>query len=70
MTATREELHRLVDAVDDDKVSDAAALLREFTERREHPRRRLSFVGALTGGPADLAERHEEYLREQFARPA
>ncbi len=71
MTATREELHHLVDAVDEDKVSDAAALLRDLTgPSQQSANRPLSFVGALTGGPADLAERHKEYLHEQFARPA
>lgn len=71
MTAMREELHHLVDAVDEDKVPDAAALLRDLAgqppQSENHP---PSFVGALTGGPADLAERHKDYLHEQFARPA
>jgi hypothetical protein len=72
MTATREELHHLVDAVDEDKVPDAAALLRDLTGQQaqqsgKHP---PSFLGALTGGPADLGERHQDYLHEQFARPA
>jgi len=64
MSTTREELHRLVDAVDDDKVSDAAEVLRGLSGRVEQPERRLSFVASLAGGPEDLAERHENYLHE------
>ncbi len=30
------------------------------------PKRRLSFAGAMKGGPADFAERGEEILRAQL----
>lgn len=70
MTATREELHHLVDDLDEDKVPDAADMLRGLTGQGRQPRRRLSFVGALRGGPPDLAACHEDYLREHFERPA
>lgn len=70
MSITREDLHHLVDAVDDDKVSDAAALLRGLTGNPTSSEGGLSFVGSLTGGPEDLAERHKEYLHEHFDRPA
>lgn len=68
MSNTREELHQLVDAVDDDKVPDAATLLRGLTQRGARSSRELSFVGALDGGPDDLGEQHEAYLRERFDR--
>ncbi|OPG12158.1 hypothetical protein [Microbispora sp. GKU 823] len=32
-------------------------------------RRRIAFAGILDDGPADLAERAEDYLREHFTRP-
>ncbi|MEU9890889.1 hypothetical protein [Sphaerisporangium sp. NPDC051011] len=31
--------------------------------------RRLSFIGTLNSGAGDLAERHEEILREGLNRP-
>lgn len=68
MSVTREELHQLVDAVDDDKVPDAATFLRELMQRGSQSAHALTFVGALDGGPDDLAERHEEYLRDRFDR--
>lgn len=70
MSDTREELHHLVDAVDEDKVPDAATLLRGLVQRDAHSERGLSFVGSLEGGPVDLAERHDEYLREHITGPA
>jgi hypothetical protein len=42
------------------------SLTRQPQQTGNHP---PSFVGALTGGPADLAERHKDHLHEQFARP-
>jgi hypothetical protein len=58
----------LVDAVDEDKMADAAELLRGLTQRGTPSDGGFSFVGALSGGPDDLAERHEDYLREMFDR--
>lgn len=69
MTATRDELHHLVDQLDDDTVPDAAALLRELAARQSQPPGRPSWFGALHAGP-DFAERSEEILRAELGRPA
>lgn len=71
MTATREELHRLVDALDEETVPTASVLLYELAgEDIQRPRHHMSFVGALHGGPPDLGEQHEEHLRDYFDRSA
>lgn len=66
MSVTRDELHQLVDAVEDEKVPDAATYLRGLVQRGTLSAHDLSFVGALDGGPEDLAEQHEDYLRARF----
>jgi hypothetical protein len=69
MSVTREELHHLVDELDEDKVPGAAALLRELAARRDKPRSRPSWAGTLRAGP-DFAERSEDILRSELGRPA
>jgi hypothetical protein len=69
MSVTREELHHLVDELDDDKVPGAVALLRELAARQDKPRSRPSWVGTLRAGP-DFAERSEDILRSELGRPA
>ena len=69
MSVGREELHHLVDELDEDKVPGAAALLRELAARRDKSRNRPSWAGALRAGP-DFAERSEEILRSELGRPA
>ena len=69
MSVGREELHHLVDERDEDKVPGAAALLRELAARRDKPRSRPSWAGALRAGP-DFAERSEDMLRSELGRPA
>lgn len=66
---TREELHHLVDQLDDDTVPGAAELLREIAARGGRPHSRPSWFGALRAGP-DLAGRSEEILRTELGRPA
>jgi hypothetical protein len=69
MTATRDELHHLVDQLDDETVPGAAELLRELAARHARPRRRPSWFGALSAGP-DFAERSEEILHSELGRSA
>jgi hypothetical protein len=69
MSATREELHHLVDELDEDKVPGAVALLRELAARRDKPRTRPSWTGTLRAGPG-FAERSEDILRSELGRPA
>jgi hypothetical protein len=69
MTATRDELHHLVDQLDDETVAGAAELLRELAARHARPRRRPSWFGALSAGP-DFAEQSGEILRNELGRPA
>ena len=64
MTVAREELHHLVDELDEDAVPGAAELLRELAARRSRRQRsRPSWFGALQAGP-DFAERSEGDLEE------
>jgi hypothetical protein len=62
MSVARDELHHLVDELDEGKVPGAVALLRELAARRDGPRSRPSWVGTLRAGP-DLAERSGDMLR-------
>lgn len=69
MTVAREELHHLVDELDEDTVPSATELLRELAARRSRKRSRPSWFGALQAGP-DFAERSEEILRTELGRSA
>jgi len=69
MTAMRDELHHLVDQLDDDTVPGAAELLRELAARQGRLQSRPSWFGALRAGP-DFAERSEDILRVELGRPA
>lgn len=76
MTATRDELHRLVDQIEDDKVPSAVALLREVAEHdqpageQEPRRRRLASAGIFDSGQRDLSERVEELVAARYDRSA
>ncbi len=69
MTVAREELHHLVDELDEETVPSAAELLRELAAGRSRQRSRPSWFGALQAGP-DFAERSEEILRTELGRSA
>ncbi len=69
MTVAREELHHLVDELDEETVPSATELLRELAARRSRQRTRPSWLGALQAGP-DFAERSEEILRTELGRSA
>lgn len=69
MTMAREELHQLVDDLDEEAVPSAAELLRDLAVRRSRQRSRPAWFGALRAGP-DFAERSEEILRTELGRPA
>lgn len=69
MSVGREELHHLVDELDEDKVPGPAALPRELAARRDKPRSRPSWAGTLRAGP-DFAERSEVLLSSELGRPA
>ncbi|WP_204050644.1 hypothetical protein [Microbispora siamensis] len=80
MTAAHdyEDLHALVDRLRPEQVRDLHAVVlrlvkaNESTDRsdaEQEGRRRLSFIGAMRSGVGDLAERHEEVLREGLNRP-
>ncbi|WP_143737739.1 hypothetical protein [Microbispora sp. GKU 823] len=70
--------HALVDRLRPEQVRDLHAVVlrlvkaNESTDRsdaEQEGRRRLSFIGAMRSGVGDLAERHEEVLREGLNRP-
>ncbi len=69
MTVAREELHHLVDELDEETVLNATELLRELAAGRSWQRSRPSWFGALRAGP-DFAERSDEILRTELGRSA
>jgi hypothetical protein len=81
--STRDDLHRLVDELDEAVLSDAARRLAELKQRDradvdeadseaavEEFRRRNPWVGSVRSGRGDLARRSGEILREEFGRRA
>ena len=73
---SRDELHRLVDQLDDAAVPGATEVLAQMLTQRiaDHddltaPRRRLSFIGAFSSGEGDLAARSGQILRDELGRP-
>jgi hypothetical protein len=65
MTAAHEELLRLAEAVPDDQVPAATALLRQFV--RKSGRRAFHTDGIASAEP-DLGERAKEIVREELDR--
>lgn len=63
----REEAHRLIDAVPDDRLAEAVELLRRWVERG--PERRRSFrTTAIFDGEPDLGARAKEIAREAWSQ--
>lgn len=64
----REEAHRPLAAVPEDRLPDAMELLRQWAEveRGECPRRRFRTTGVFDGEP-DLAVRSEAIVRDAWA---
>lgn len=65
----REEAHRLVDAVPDDRLANAVELLRRWAETgyRHQPRRRFRTTAIFDGEP-DLGARAKEVVREAWSQ--
>ncbi|MEU2856772.1 hypothetical protein [Streptomyces syringium] len=66
---TRDELHSLVDRIEPEELAAVAAILRSYAREssgQEPPYPRS--VGILSGAPADLASRADDYLSEGFGR--
>jgi hypothetical protein len=66
MSATRDELHHLVDELAEAEVAPVLEIVRDRVAQQPERRRRLSFSGLLRAEP-DLAARSEEILRDKFA---
>jgi hypothetical protein len=66
-TEPRAAAHRLLDAVPDERVSDALTLLRQFADQpeTERPHRRFRTVGVFDGEP-DLGRRSKEIVRQEL----
>jgi hypothetical protein len=64
---TREEAHRLLDALPEDRLVDAIELLREWAavEHGSGPRRRFRTTAIFDGEP-DLGERTKGIVREAW----
>jgi hypothetical protein len=63
----RDEAHRLLDALPEDRLMDAIELLREWAEveRGERPRRRFRTTASFDGDP-DLGVRAKDIAREAW----
>jgi hypothetical protein len=67
VSGTRDDAHRLVDALDDDQVAQAVQVLRQLADEPEEPlAREFSWIGMLSAEP-DLAERSSQIVRREFA---
>lgn len=81
--STRDDVHRLVDELDEEALSDAARQLAALTQRDRASattadtaaavaelRRALPWIGSLHSGQGDLAERSAQIVRDELgARP-
>ncbi|MCZ7416915.1 hypothetical protein [Streptomyces sp. WMMC897] len=63
----REEAHRLLDVLPEERLLDAIELLREWTEveRGDRPRRRFRTAASFDGDP-DLGVRAKDIVRESW----
>jgi hypothetical protein len=63
----REEAHRLLDALPEDRLMDAIGLLRAWAEAEQtaRPRRRFSTTASFDGDP-DLGTRAKDIVREAW----
>lgn len=77
--STRDDLHRLVDELDEAALPDAARQLAELRQRNRASateadteatiadlRRRMPWIGSLHSGKGDLAERSAQILRDEL----
>ncbi|MFG1874114.1 hypothetical protein ACGFIV_04675 [Sphaerisporangium sp. NPDC049003] len=72
-----QDLHALVDQLRPDQAQELRAVALRLVKSNEAAeeleceqrsrRRRLSFIGTMNSGAGDLAERHEEIIREGLA---
>ncbi|MET8158631.1 hypothetical protein ABZT47_19820 [Sphaerisporangium sp. NPDC005289] len=80
MDAARDydDLHALVDRLKPDQARRLRAVALRLVQSGDVPegasaeqsgKRRLSFIGMMNSGVGDLAERHEEVLKEGLDRP-
>ena len=79
--SSREDVHRLVDELDESMLQDAARRLAELRQRNRASaveaeteaavtelRQRHPWIGSMRSGRSDLSERSEEVLRDEFGR--
>lgn len=77
--STRDDVHRLVDELDEEALPDAARQLAALTQRDRTSatsadtaaavaelRRQLPWIGSLRSGQGDLAERSSQILRDEL----
>lgn len=64
--STREDIHRLVDEIDEQQLKAAAEALRGLTQRGGgQPKRRFSFAGQMSA-ESDLAQKSGDILRTEL----
>jgi len=77
--SSRDDVHRLVDQLDESVLPDAERQLRQLTQRNRDTasaadtaaavatlRQRLPWIGSIHSGRGDLAERSSEILSNEF----
>ncbi|WP_156050342.1 hypothetical protein [Allokutzneria albata] len=68
--SAREDAHRLVDALPEDRVPAVLELLRrEIDEAQPAEQRQLSFLGIFRSGQHDVAAQSSEILRQELGDP-
>lgn len=66
MSSTRDDAHRLVDALDDQQVRQAVEVLRQLAdEPDEQTTREFAWIGSWSAEP-DLGERSGDILRQEL----
>jgi hypothetical protein len=68
MTAAREELHRLVEQLREDKVSTALSELQRLSDEQPTGIWPPAWFGSITAGRSDTSQRVDEILAEGFGR--
>jgi hypothetical protein len=69
MTAARDQLHRLVEQLPDDKVPTALSELQRLSDEEKKPGTwPPPWFGSITAGRSDISQRIDEILPEGFGR--
>ncbi|MCP2261397.1 hypothetical protein LX15_005123 [Streptoalloteichus tenebrarius] len=68
--SARDDAHRLVDSMPEDRLDDIVDVLRAMSEAEEPLSRHLSLIGVFRSGQGDLAARSSEILCRELGGEA